>query len=258
MSTHRQPLVRPRVVAQPARRPASFPVVRPVMELPKRAITDAQLKTMRVDKLREALRENRVSFPSKVPTFEKHTRPDLQRKVVQLYFVLGWHGMQIRTRYKLSRQRLQQIFMTWNKRAVELGYIQPIPPADRNFPSGRLRVRVVMSPVRDGVASPLCEISPSSSGAPLVDAHPAESGKGCRPRRKFEAREIADILKQLQNGRTPAEIADEFGVVAGTVRLWKRNFELQSLRNENAALRKRLAQSAAIEKNDSSHRNYHS
>jgi hypothetical protein len=257
MSTRTQPLARPRIVAHPARWLASPPVVRPVVELPKPAITDAQLKTMRVDKLRKALRENRVSFPSQVPTFEKHTRPDLQRKVVQLYFILGWNGMQIRARYKLSRQRLQQILMTWKKRAVELGYIQPIPPADRSYASGRLPVRIILSLVRDAVA-PLCEISPSSSGAPLVDAGPAEAGKGCRPRCKFEAREIADIVKQLQNGRTPAEIADEFGVVAATVRLWKRNFELQSLRNENVELRKRLAQSAAIEKTDSSHHNYQS
>jgi hypothetical protein len=259
MSTQTQPLARPRIAAQSARRLASFPVVRPVAELPKRAITDAQLKVMRVDKLREALRDNRVSFPSQVPTFERHTRPDLQRKVVQLYFVLGWNSMQIRARYKLGRQRLQQILITWKKRAVELGYIQPIPPVDRNFPSGRLPVRVVMSPVHDAAVPLLCEISPAASAAaPLGGAHPAESGKGCRPRCKCDTKQIGDIIEKLQNGRTAEEIADEVGVVVATVRSWKRTHELRSLRNENAELKKRLAQFAAIEKTDSSHRNYHS
>jgi len=40
--------------------------------------------------LRQAVQENLVSFPSQVPAFEKRSRPDLQQKIVVLYFVLGW------------------------------------------------------------------------------------------------------------------------------------------------------------------------
>lgn len=46
-------------------------------------LTGDQLCGLRIDKLRIALRENRVSFPAQVPLFAKHDRPDLQRKLVQ-------------------------------------------------------------------------------------------------------------------------------------------------------------------------------
>lgn len=81
---------------------------------------------MRLDQLRTAIRNNEVSFPSQVPVFMKHTRPDLQRKLAQLYFVLGWSGPDIRSRYNLNRQRFHQVLTTWTKRAIEVGYIQAI------------------------------------------------------------------------------------------------------------------------------------
>jgi hypothetical protein len=33
-------------------------------------------------------------------------------------------------RYGLIRQRVQQILHTWRRRAVEMGYVQHIPPAE--------------------------------------------------------------------------------------------------------------------------------
>jgi hypothetical protein len=87
------------------------------------------LATLRNDQLREAIRANQVSFPSAVPTFEHHDRPDLQWRVVQLYFVLGWSCERIASRYDLVYQRVSQILKTWKRRAVEMGYIQYIPPA---------------------------------------------------------------------------------------------------------------------------------
>jgi hypothetical protein len=41
-----------------------------------------------LNELRRKVRQNRVSFPSQVPTFLKHDRPDLQRKAVQFIFCL--------------------------------------------------------------------------------------------------------------------------------------------------------------------------
>ena len=75
-----------------------------------------------------AVRANLVSFPSQVPTFERHDRPDLQWRVVQLYFVFGWSHETIAVRFGLVRQRVAQILKTWQRRAIEMGYIQIIPP----------------------------------------------------------------------------------------------------------------------------------
>ena len=82
-----------------------------------------------MDQLREAVRANHVSFPSPVPTFKRHDRPDLQWKLVQLYFVFGWSCESIARRYGLIHQRVRQILKIWKQRAVEMGYIQYIPPA---------------------------------------------------------------------------------------------------------------------------------
>jgi hypothetical protein len=94
---------------------------------PLPALDDTRLKDLSLDQLRQAIRINGVSFPSPVPTFERHDRPDLQWRIVQLYFVLGWSCACIAERYGLLRQRVCQILNTWKRRAVEMGYVQCIP-----------------------------------------------------------------------------------------------------------------------------------
>jgi hypothetical protein len=91
---------------------------------------EPNLQQLTLEQMRAAIRSNQVSFPSQVPTFARHDRPDLQRKLVQLYFVLGWSCGTIGARYGLIRQRVQQILNTWKRRAVEMGYIQTIPGAE--------------------------------------------------------------------------------------------------------------------------------
>jgi len=91
---------------------------------------EPKIQDLRLDQLRSEIRANRISFPAQVPVFEKHDRPDLQRKIVQLYFVLGWKCNNIAARYGLIRQRVQQILNTWKRRAAEMGYIQHIPPEE--------------------------------------------------------------------------------------------------------------------------------
>lgn len=82
-----------------------------------------------LNELRRKIRQNRVSFPSQVPIFPKHDRPDLQCKAVQLYFLFGWSCNRIGLRFGIQRQRVQQILSTWKRRAIETGYLQEIPPA---------------------------------------------------------------------------------------------------------------------------------
>ena len=93
-------------------------------------LDQVKLDSLRLDQLRLAIRANWVSFPTPVPTFEKHDRPDIQWKLVQLYFVLGWSCEAIAERYGLIHQRVRQILKTWKQRAVEMGFIQYIPPAE--------------------------------------------------------------------------------------------------------------------------------
>jgi hypothetical protein len=100
---------------------------------------DARLETFRLPRavklvlpamdnrtVRQALRENLVSFPAQIPIFEKLCRPDLQRHAVLLYFVRGWTMKDLAARFGLARQRMGQILTAWRVRAVKEGYIEAI------------------------------------------------------------------------------------------------------------------------------------
>ncbi len=198
----------------------------------QRSAAEPNLSEMPIDELREAIRKNRVTFPAQVPTFPKHDRSDIQRQLVQLYFVMGWSGPKIGVRYGLRRLRVQQILNAWKRRAVELGYIQCVPAAEvftRRAQSAP--VQVVITSVLNGSAAPVT--------SPL---------KGHRPRAKFNIAEIVSVLEQLQAGRTAAELAHELGVSAYTIRLWKDQHEVHFLRHENAQLKARLASLNTVEK----------
>jgi hypothetical protein len=226
--------------------PASIP--------PNAAISDKKLLQMRVDELRAAIWKHQVSFPSQIPTFSKHTRPDVQRKLVQLYFVCGWSGPKIRARYDLSAQRFQQILSTWKRRAVELGFIQTIPP-DQALSFGPVRppIRIFLSPGGNGSsASVMPEVK--RFGGRHRNNHGNGNGNGngsansCRPRSKCDSRQIAEVLKRLEDGRSVSEMASEVGVTASTIRDWKRQQEILLLQRENKELREKLAKLAAIDK----------
>ena len=198
----------------------------------ERSAAEPNLSEMPIDELREAIRKNQVTFPAQVPTFPKHDRSDVQRQLVQLYFVMGWSGPKIGVRYGLRRLRVQQILNAWKRRAVELGYIQSVPAAEvftRRAQSAPLPA--VITSVLNGSAAPV-----------------SSSRKGHRPRAKFNIAEIVSVLEQLQAGRTVAELAHELGVSAYTIRLWKDQHEVHLLRHENAQLKARLASLNTVEK----------
>jgi len=74
------------------------------------------------------------------------------------------------------------------------------------------------------------------------------SANSCRPRSKCDSRQIAEVLKRLEAGRSMAEMASEVGVTASTIRDWKRQQEILLLQRENRELREKLAKLAATEK----------
>ena len=249
------------VINAPAFPSAVLPRVTPVPEIPAipriPAISDKKLYGMRVDELRTAIRKNQVSFPSQIPTFPKHTRPDLQRKLVQLYFICGWSCLRIRARYGLGAQRFQQILSTWKNRAIELGHIQVIPPDQRSMLSSlRVPIRVVLLPAPSGSIAPVFSSAGRFGGSKNGNGHARnwqESEQSCRPRRKCDGNEVANVLRQLQAGRTLAEMADEVGVTVSAIRVWKRQHEMRLLRRENRELRHLLVKLGAIEKTDWPH-----
>jgi hypothetical protein len=69
--------------------------------------------------LRKGIRANQISFPAQVPSFTKHDRPDLERKLAQLYYVLGWDCGHIGARYGLGSDRVCEILNAWKRRAVQ-------------------------------------------------------------------------------------------------------------------------------------------
>jgi hypothetical protein len=81
--------------------PQDVPPVREIQ--PDPGMIDVNRTTIR--DLREAIRANRVSFPSQVPTFAGQDRPDLQCKLAQLYFVMGWDCGDIGRRLQLTPVR---------------------------------------------------------------------------------------------------------------------------------------------------------
>jgi hypothetical protein len=100
-----------------------------VLPVPESQLDPSHLATIDIRDLRKAIRASQVSFPSQVPTFTKHDRPELERKLAQLYYVLGWDSGHIGARYGLNSDRVCEILNVWRRRAVQAGYIQPIPPA---------------------------------------------------------------------------------------------------------------------------------
>jgi hypothetical protein len=84
---------------------------------------------LRLTRLRQQIRANRVSFPAQIPVFVRHAPPDLQIRSVQLYFLAGWSCEKIARRYGYSRFYIWQIVNEWKRHAVSSGYVQAIPPA---------------------------------------------------------------------------------------------------------------------------------
>jgi hypothetical protein len=81
----------------------------------------------RIDELREELKANRIHFPTPVPIFPTQFRPDIQWRLVELYFVRGWSSKQLAERYGVTARRIQQSLQNWAGRAMALGYLQAIP-----------------------------------------------------------------------------------------------------------------------------------
>jgi hypothetical protein len=82
----------------------------------------------RIDELRQAIKSNRVHFPVPVPIFPAQFRPEIQWRLVELYFVRGWSSRRLAERYGVTSRRIQQSIQQWAGLAMARGYLQAIPP----------------------------------------------------------------------------------------------------------------------------------
>jgi hypothetical protein len=78
--------------------------------------------------LREAIRNNRVSFPSQTPCFAGNAGGGMNWRIAELYFVSGWSVRRICLRHRLSKQMVRNILSQWRLRAIAAGFVQEIQP----------------------------------------------------------------------------------------------------------------------------------
>jgi transposase-like protein len=129
-----------------------------------------EMAAMKPTRLRKAIRNNYVSFPSQIPLFVRNGPGNLQRYAVQLYFVQGWNCAKIARRYGYSRFYIWQIVNEWKRHAASLGYLQIIPPAQ------------VLLDLRDAVQRTLDGAAPLGQGNfKPIDASSLISGQVAGP-----------------------------------------------------------------------------
>lgn len=128
-------------------------------------------------KLREGIKGNLVTFPAQVPIFKRVTRPDLQARIVILYFVQGWSMSEIADRYGIVRQRVGQIITQWRIRAIDQGYIQVIDD-DVGLSSNRNEFSRNFEAVAQSSAEKEVERSPSSEIAGEIPSSPSRDPGG--------------------------------------------------------------------------------
>ena len=120
---------------------AWFPLRPPLPSWNDRAVFSRHnIEEIDIKNLRDAIRANWVSFPSQIPTFPSSGWPELQCKLVQLYFVLGWNCTDIAIRYGIDEQRVRAVLHGWKWRAANAGYIQHIPVEQ---PVTRLKIKAL-------------------------------------------------------------------------------------------------------------------
>jgi len=82
--------------------------------------------------IRNAVQSRRISFPARVPVFIQLHRPDMQWRVVILYYVRGWSSQRIAIRYGISDVRVRQVVRQWTVLAILRGYMD-LAPSEREY-----------------------------------------------------------------------------------------------------------------------------
>lgn len=103
-----------------------------------------------LQQFRRAIQANQIAFPSPAPKFPCQCRPDVQWRSAELFLIHGWTCARLATRYGVTRGRIWWFVRSWIDRALTLGYLQEIPPADAsvgaNAPAVLVEVPLPLQP----------------------------------------------------------------------------------------------------------------
>jgi len=86
-----------------------------------------EIAQMGLRRLRAAIQNQEISFPSQVPVFVCQSRSEIQWRLVGLYFIRNWSCTDLGQRYGVTMERVRQLISQWVQRAAVLGYLQEIP-----------------------------------------------------------------------------------------------------------------------------------
>ena len=89
-----------------------------------------EITHMGLRRLRVAIQNQEISFPSQVPAFACQSRSEIQWRLVELYFIRNWSCADLGHRYGVTMERARQLISQWVQRATVLGYLQEIPSPD--------------------------------------------------------------------------------------------------------------------------------
>jgi hypothetical protein len=123
-------------------------------------------------RLRAAIQNNEVSFPSQIPRFHSQSRSDIQWRLAELYLIHNWTCHELGQRYGVSLERARQLVFNWVQRAIGLGYLQEIPAQAADM-ANAIPAQKSVAPwsdwrlFTDHVAKGSGEIGPSQPGVPL-------------------------------------------------------------------------------------------
>ena len=84
------------------------------------------ISELSLDCLRRLVRKNQISFPSQVPVFSHVPKPNVQWRLVTLFFIHNWPCTSLGARYGLSIGYVREIISIWVQRAASLGYLEEI------------------------------------------------------------------------------------------------------------------------------------
>jgi two-component system KDP operon response regulator KdpE len=85
------------------------------------------ISEMSLGRLRAAIRNNRISFPSQIPSFSCHPRAAIEWRLAALFFIHGWPCTDLGPRYGLCVKYVEKLILHWTRRAIISGYLQEIP-----------------------------------------------------------------------------------------------------------------------------------
>jgi hypothetical protein len=116
-------------------------------------------------RLRQAIQNNEVSFPSQVPTFLCQSRAEIQWRLVELYFVRNWSCSELGERYGVTMERARQILFNWVQRAIVLGYLQQIPASPISLEDPLALETAGLPAVPGIIVAPLAESAAYTTGS---------------------------------------------------------------------------------------------